>query len=245
MLQQHVPKPKANPRFKNRQMHFREDLVFLLVAAWQPVLMFKQHDWDVTACGRKETWKAMFLDVALFPESTPTSSSPARDMFWSSAALHPSGRITGEDGLNMAPPDPQRQPRAMVDNILLEVRNRTTSSPKADATKPCRSCDPSSARTGKKMSLVEYSVHKLFIFIQYGVIFIPNLHHLISFLSWGKRNPAAPKHHDFCMVSNVYKHIYSVFLLTVSHTVHKHTVPHTELSALDWTHLSSQHIQVS
>ncbi|TKS81675.1 hypothetical protein D9C73_015781 [Collichthys lucidus] len=33
------------------------------------------------ACGNEETCKAMFLDIALFPDSTPTSSSPARDMF--------------------------------------------------------------------------------------------------------------------------------------------------------------------
>lgn len=123
--------PSQKHRFKNRQIHFREDLLFLLVAAWQPVLTFQQHDWDVTACGSKRTCKAMFLDVALFPESTPTSSSPARDMFWSSAALHTSGPITVEDGLNMAPRDPQRQPRAMVDNVSLGVKNGMTSESKS------------------------------------------------------------------------------------------------------------------
>lgn len=32
--------PHPTSCFKNRQIHFREDLLFLLVAAWQPVLTF-------------------------------------------------------------------------------------------------------------------------------------------------------------------------------------------------------------
>lgn len=66
------PRAKSQRRVKNRQIHFR-DALLPLVAAWQPVLVFQQRDWDVTACGSNKTWKAMFLDVALFPDFTPTS----------------------------------------------------------------------------------------------------------------------------------------------------------------------------
>lgn len=40
MLEQLVPRAKSYPHFKNRQIHFK-DLLFSLVAAWQPVLMFQ------------------------------------------------------------------------------------------------------------------------------------------------------------------------------------------------------------
>lgn len=51
MLEQLVLEQKAFPRFKNRQIHFR-DLLFSLVAAWQPVLM-SQAAWP----GCHSLWK--------------------------------------------------------------------------------------------------------------------------------------------------------------------------------------------
>lgn len=80
------------------------------------------------------------------------------------------------------------------------------------------------------MSLVEYSVHKLFIFIQYVVMLIPNLYHFITEIKWVSGNnsvlrkkPSIPEAPWVCIVSRVYNNIYSVFLLTVSYTVHKYT----------------------
>lgn len=162
--------PSQNPppsRFKNRQIHFRRDLLFVggglttcfnVPAAWLRChSMWEREDVEEDVFGR-----------CPFPDSTPTSSSPARDMFWSSASLHPSGPITGDDGLNMAPCDSWERCW-----MASHCKNTVTSSPEQKQQNlPLWSLifllqkllKQRGWKSGVERSLEEDSVHKLDLF---------------------------------------------------------------------------------
>lgn len=104
------------------------------MAVWQHVLCSSRTAGMSQRVGVRERAGRMSLDVALFPDSTPTSFSPAPDMFWSSAALHPSRPITGEDWLNVARRDPQWQPRSEEGDcrrhLACSKKNKKNNNPK-------------------------------------------------------------------------------------------------------------------
>lgn len=111
-----------HPHFKNRQIHFRKDLIFLLVAAWQPASMLRRHDSDVRVCGNKTTCKTMFLDVALFLIPHPP---PLHQLATCSEAVllcTRQGRSPAKTGWIWHPGICSDSPRAMVDNISLGVK---------------------------------------------------------------------------------------------------------------------------
>lgn len=86
---------------------------------------------------------------------------------------------------------------------------------KAETAKPslfislfCLGCHPRQASTWKEMSLKEYSVHKLFIFIQYAVIICHFIIEIKQFWIQFCLKGTAPEAPWFSIISHVYNSIY-------------------------------------